>query len=223
MIIPWESALFGVALGYEYSDIDTRFNQGEQQNDGLTVAPYFGFVLSEILSVDGSLGYSRVEIDQFRTEPGTGQRISSSPTSDRWFVTFNMNAFKAYRRWLFGGQLGFLYTRNTQNSFTESNGNFRPEVTNKLGQLHVSGDIAYSLGQFEPFARATYEYDYSLTRISVVGGGPQPANDHNGMVIGLGVRYFSDGGLSGNIEWNRRIGRENLDEDTFMMTIRGEF
>lgn len=220
---PWEQALFGLAFGYETSDVDTRFNNGNQQSDGYTIAPYFGVVISDTWSVDGSVGYSRIDIDQFRTDPASGNRIDSSPASDRWFATLNINAFKAYRQWLFGGQIGYLWTRNTQEAFTESNGVARPEVINKLGQWHVSGDVAYSLGRFEPFARLTYERDYSITEITVVGGGPQPSNDRDGFVAALGVRYFSDSGISGNLEWNRRFDRDNFSEDSLMMTLRGEF
>lgn len=220
---PWEQTLFGLAVGYETSDVDTRFNNGNQQSDGFTVAPYFGALISNVWSVDGSVGYSRVDVDQFRTDPATGARITSSPSSDRWFATFNINAFKAYRQWLFGGQIGYLWTRNTQESFTESNGVDRAEILNRLGQWHVSGDVAYSLGQFEPFARVTYERDFSMTEITVVGGGPQPSNDRDGIVLGLGVRYFSSGNISGNFEWNKRLERDNFDEDMLMATIRGEF
>jgi len=222
-ISPWESALFGIAVGYEFSDIDTGFNRGNVESDGFTIAPYAGFLLDDFLSVDGSLGYSRIDVDQFRTDPATGARITSDPVSDRWFATFNMNLFKAYHEWLLGARTGFLYLRNTQEDFTESNGTFRPEVTNRLGQWHITGDVAYSLGEFEPFVRLTYEYDHTITEITVVGGGPQPSHDRDGFVFGLGVRYFGSGGISGNLEWNRRLGRENFDEDILMATIRGEF
>ena len=222
-ISPWDRTLFGVAVGYENSDIDTGFNNGNQQSDGFTIAPYAGFLLTDLMSVDASLGYSRVSVDQYRTDPATGARINSDPASDRWFAMANFNLFKAYRQWFFGAQFGHLYMRNTQNSFIESNGVVRPKVVNKLSQLHLSGDVAYSLGQFEPFARLTYEYDYSVTRVTVVGGGPQPSNDDDGLVLGLGVRYFSSGGISGNLEWNKRLDRDNFDEDIFMLTIRGEF
>lgn len=222
-ISPWEAALFGIAIGYENSDIDTAFNRGNMQSDGFTVAPYAGFLLTDLLSVDAALGYTHVDIEQFRTDPATGARITSDPISDRWFGAFNMNLFKAYNEWLLGAQTGFLYMRNTQDSFTESNGVFRPKVINKLDQWHITGDVAYSLGEFEPFARLTYEYDYTITEITVVGGGPQPSHDRDGLVLGLGVRYFSAGGISGNLEWNKRLDRDNFDEDIFMLTVRGEF
>jgi hypothetical protein len=44
------------------------------------------------------------------------------------------------------------------------------------------------------------------------------------VLFGLGLRYFStDNGLSGTIEWYKRLGREDYDEDTFSATVRWEF
>jgi hypothetical protein len=37
------------------------------------------------------------------------------------------------------------------------------------------------------------------------------------------VRYFGANGISGNLEWNKRLGREDFDEDTISLTIRAEF
>ncbi|MDZ7737049.1 MAG: hypothetical protein U5P41_13845 [Gammaproteobacteria bacterium] len=66
-------------------------------------------------------------------------------------------------------------------------------MINRLSQLQIGGDVAYSLGQFEPFTRLTYEYDVAVTEITVVGGWPQPSHDRDGSVFGLGVRYFGAG------------------------------
>jgi hypothetical protein len=220
---PWGNTIFGVALGYEMSDIDTRFNRGNEQTDGYTVAPYAGMLLSDNWSVDASVGYSRVDYDQFRTDPVFGTRITSSPSADRWFGTLNVNGFTSWKNWIFGGRIGILHARNIQESFTESDGTFIPEFTNKLGQWNVGGDVAYSFDQFEPFARVIYERDFSMTEIAVTGGGPQPSNDNDNFVFGAGIRYFGSNGLTGNLEWNKRVDRDDFDEDIFSLTVRMDF
>jgi hypothetical protein len=220
---PRENVLFGVAFGYEMSDIDTRFNRGNEQTDGYTIAPYAGMLLSDNWSVDVAVGYSRVDYDQFRTDPGLGTRVTSSPSADRWFGTLNVNGFTSWNNWVLGGRIGILHARNIQESFTESDGTFVPEFTNKLGQWNVGGDVAYSFGQFEPFARVVYEHDFSMTEITVSGGGPQPSNDNDNFVFGAGVRYFGTTGLTGNLEWNKRVDREDFNEDIFSLTIRMDF
>jgi len=42
----------GVAFGYDNGDIDTTFNQGNQDTDSYTIAPYFGALLTDTLSID---------------------------------------------------------------------------------------------------------------------------------------------------------------------------
>ncbi len=169
-IIPWENTVFGLAVGYEGSDIDTGFNRGNQETDGYTIAPYFGYLFTDTWSVDASVGYSRVSYDQFRTDPGIGgAHITSSPDATRWFGTLNVNGFTNWNNWLISGRIGLLHARNIQESFIESNGFFVPEFTNKLGQWNIGGEAAYSYGEFEPFVRGTYERDFSMTEIGVIG------------------------------------------------------
>jgi hypothetical protein len=221
-ISPWERTVFGIAFGYENSDIDTKFNEGNQTTDGFTVAPYFGALLTDTWSVDFSFGYSNIESDQFRIAPGTTTRITSSPDADRWFAMLNLNGVTTYNNWIIGGRIGTLWARNITESFVESDGTVVPEIRSKLGQWRVGGDVAYSFGEWEPFARLTYEHDYSLTEIAVVGG-PQPSNDRDNFLVGAGIRYFNTNGWSGNLEWNKRLGRDDFDEDSVFITIRGEF
>jgi hypothetical protein len=221
-ISPWENTVFGVALGYEGSDIDTGFNSGNEETDGYTIAPYAGYLLSENWSIDASVGFSWIDSDQFRTDPGTGDRITSSPSADRWFGTFNVNGFTSWRNWFFGSRIGILHAENKQESFTESDGTFRSSFTNKLSQWNIGGDVAYSFGQFEPFARVTYEHDFSMTEIAVTSG-PQPSNDNDNFLFGAGLRYFGRNGLSANLEWNKRVDRDDFDEDTFSFTARMDF
>ncbi|MEX2517448.1 MAG: autotransporter outer membrane beta-barrel domain-containing protein [Gammaproteobacteria bacterium] len=222
-ISPWESTIIGLAVGYETSDLKTRFNQGESDSDGFTIAPYFGALLTDNASVDASIGYSRISFDQFRTDTITGQRITSKPDTDRFFATFNGSVFKSYDAWTFTGQAGFLYARNSQDDFVESNGAQVAKLSTSLGQVSVAGEVAYGWNQFEPFARVGYEHDFSRVDINIVGGGPQPSNDNDNFLVGAGVRYYSANGITGNIEWNKRLGRSNFSEDVFTVTIRGQF
>lgn len=222
-ISPMENLLFGVAFGYEFSDIDTDFNAGNQEIDGFTVAPYMGYVLTDTWSINASIGYSSVDSDQFRTDPFTGALITSSPSSDRFFGALNLNGYTTWNDWIFSGRLGMLQARSDQESFDESDGTAVGKFKTELGQWNASGEAAYSWGAFEPFMRATYEHDFSLTRLTLTGTGPQPSQDDDNFLFGLGARYFGENGLSGNIEWYKRLGRQDFDEDTFSATIRWDF
>jgi hypothetical protein len=220
---PWESTVLGIAVGYEDGDTDTTFNLGELETDGYTIAPYFGYLFTDTWSVNFSFGYSDLEYDQFRTDPITGGRVTSSPDAERWFGMFNLNGLTTYGNWILGGRVGTLWARSEVDAFVESDGTSVTEARSKLGSWSIGGDAAYSFGEFEPFVSATYEYDYSMTEIAVTTG-PQPDNDRDDVLFAAGLRYFgANNGISGNLNWTRRLGRENFDEDIFTASIRIDF
>ena len=136
---PWDRIVAGVSLGYENNDIDTTFNGGNIDSDMITVAPYIGGLLNDTFSVDFSIGYSNIDIDQFRTLAGT--RITSSVDAERRFVAGNLNASRAFGNWYVSGRAGLLYAKEEQDAFVESDGTLNPDRSFELGQLRVGGDV----------------------------------------------------------------------------------
>lgn len=217
-----ENTVLGVAFGYDNSDIDTTFNGGNQQTDSFTVAPYFGAILNDTLSLDFNLGYSNVEYDQYRTLTGTTTRITSSPNADRWFGSLNLNAIKFIDQWIIGGRVGALYASSVINSYTESNATVVGEDRTRVGTFSLAGDLAYSLQNYEPFVNLSYQYDFSLRKVTALSG-PQPSNDKDDILLTAGVRYFEKSGISGNLEYSKRLTRSDYDEDRISLTVRVDY
>jgi hypothetical protein len=218
----WENTVLGVAFGYDSGDIDTTFNQGNQDTDSYTIAPYFGALLTDTLSLDFNVGYSRVEFDQFRTLPGTTTRVSSSPDADRWFGALNLNGVTYYDNWILGARIGALYAKSVIDSYTESDMTVVAQTRNKVGSGSIAGDVAYSYKNFEPFLNLSYQYDFELTELFVTTG-PQPSNDRDDVLMRVGVRYFDNNGISGNLEYSKRFDRDDFDEDRISFTVRADF
>jgi autotransporter-like protein len=215
-----ESTVLGVALGYEFADIDTDFNSGNQDTETFTIAPYFGAVLTDLLSVDFNFGYSHVAYDQYRTLNTT--RVTSSPEADRWFGAFNLNALTYKGNWILGARTGMLYANSTINEFLESNGTVVGESQTRLGSVNIAGDVAYMYKNFEPFLNLVYQYDFQLKEI-VAATGPQPENDKDDILLTFGVRYFESSGISGNLEYSKRLMRADYDEDRLSLTLRIDY
>jgi autotransporter-like protein len=215
-----EGAVLGVAFGYESSDIDTGFNGGNQDTDSFTIAPYFGAILDDTLSVDFNIGYSRVEYDQFRTFGAA--RVTSSPEADRWFGAFNLNAITFIDNWILGGRVGFLYASSTIDRYTESNGTVVADSRTKVSTANIAGDVSYIVGNFEPFLNLAYQYDFKQKKISVATG-PQPSNDRDDILLAAGVRYFEKSGISGNLEYSKRLLRDDFDENRISLTVRVDY
>jgi uncharacterized protein with beta-barrel porin domain len=221
-IVPREDVVVGIAFGYEDSDIDTFFNQGQQETDGFTVAPYVGALINETWSVDATFGYSWLDTSQFRTVPGTATRVNSSVDSTRWFINGNVNGYWGIGNWLLGGRTGLLWAQLDQDQFTESDSTVISGQESELGTWYIAGDVSYQWRKFEPFAGLTYEYDFQLTEQAVLTG-PQPSNDDDDFLVRAGLRYFGPYGVSGNFEWYKRLDRADFDEDVYNLTVRVEF
>jgi len=218
---PWDNFLAGVAFGYESVETDTTFNFGQQDSSSYSLIPYFGVLLNDHvdapfdLTLDMALGYSAVEIDQFRVTSGT--RVASSTNSKRWFVTSNVAAAQTYGNWYLGGRLGFLYAKDNLDGFTETDGTANAGQETILGRVSLGADAAYLWGALEPFASATYQYDFN--RDLVTATHPDDADD---VSIGTGVRWYGDS-LSATFEYNTILGREDFDSSSYQFSIRGDF
>ena len=219
---PWDNWVFGAMLGFEDVNTNTTFNGGEIDSNGFTIAPYMGVQLSESVDVDFDLsamfafGYSRLDHDQFRTIGAT--RITSDTTSDRVFFSGNVVAGNTYGNWYISGQVGVLVAQEDVDGYTESNGTVVADDKIELGQVNIGGEAAYAWGSFEPFASALYSHDYNREELS--GGHP---NDQNELNLGLGIRYFSEGGISASAEYTKSLLRDNFDSDSITLTIRADF
>ncbi len=224
---PREGLIMGLALGYETQEVDTYFNGGQQDVDGYTVVPYLALRLGEHYSLDLSFGYSSVDTDQFRLALvgglPVGAQVSSAVDSERYFFSGNLTTNRAYGNWNLSGQVGGLWAKDVQDAFSESNGTAVAGSNFKVGQWRIGGEAAYAWGAFEPYARATFEYDFTRTKAVFAPGVAAPKFDQTDVLAGFGVRYFADNGMSGSLEYSTVLGRENYSEDTIQFLIRAEF
>jgi len=108
-------------------------------------------------------------------------------------------------------------------SYTESNGAVVARSRARVGEGIIAGDAAYTYKNFEPFVNVSYQYDFQLTEITVIGGGPQPSNDNDDILMRVGVRYYDNNGISGNLEYSKRFERDDFDEDRISLTVRVDF
>ncbi|MCP4007980.1 MAG: autotransporter outer membrane beta-barrel domain-containing protein [Proteobacteria bacterium] len=217
---PRDNMVLGVAVGYEDTSIDTDFNQGDLDADGWTIAPYFGMILNETWSIDANLGYSDIDTDQDRSN-GT---ITSDFDTDRWFISANINGFTSYNKWLFSGRAGLLNAESDDDSFTETGVGGQNVDSNRttLTQFNIGGEVGYAMGDFEPYVTATYNYDFHATDIKLTAG-PQPSNDDDDILLGVGFRYFNSDNLSISAQYDSRRGRSDFDEETFSINARWDF
>ncbi len=222
---PREGLVMGLALGYEDQDVDTTFNAGNADMDGFTVVPYLSLMVGDKTSVNLSFGYSDIDISQFRSTGGVpgGAPITSKVDSERWFFSGNAAHYWQYGNWNLTGHAGVFWAKDQQDAFTESDATANLKNSFKLGQWRIGIEGAYPMGAFEPYASATLENDFSRTQIPFAAGVARAQYDPTDVLLGFGLRYFADDGLSGSIGYSTVVGRNDYDEDTFQLMVRAEF
>jgi hypothetical protein len=233
-----ERFLIGAAIGLQELDTRTLFNGGGTESDGWTVSPYAAFIINDIFSIDVAGGFSDLEYDQRRISRADGSDIVGSFDAERTFVSANLNAIWLRGDWVFGGRLGVLYTEEEQDAYTETGtllsataqGSRLRDVADReidLTQLVVGADVGYNFGSIEPYGLLLYRNDLSRDEGIEAGGlpgdftGVQPDDDDE-FQIGFGVRYFSSFGITGSLEYTLVTGRDDFNNGTFMLTVRGE-
>ncbi len=223
-----DKLLYGLALGFESTDIDTDYNGGNNETDGFTVAPYIAYLINDIFSIDFMIGYSDLEYETDRIDNVSGGTITGKFDSTRWFTAANLNAVYTYNQWVFGGRLGFIYTDEEQDPYSENGPNTARTIGERnvdLKQLVAGLYTAYNIGSLEPFISAYYFNDLSRDDGENAGGLPsnigstQPDDDDE-FQVGLGVRYFYRDTVSGSLEYNKVLSRDKFDADVFLITLR---
>ncbi len=215
-----ERYILGLAVSFETSNINTEFNLGNQQMDGFSINPYFAYLISDSWSIDLSLGYGSFETDQYRTPtplliPAT---VDSNFDSTRDFVASNLSYSGIRGNWYLTGWFGLLLANKDQDSYEESDATAVDGQSMDMELWSLGGEAAYGSGAAETYVSLVYEVDKDLDEIEFTTG-DQPANDDDSMLLSVGWRYYG-GDLVANIEFNSRLGADDVTENSISSTLR---
>lgn len=217
-------AIVGLSLSYADTDIDTPFNQGDSQTKGFTLLPYANFNINKWLSADVSVGYAWNDTDIRRVQGG--ETIIGSQDSEGWLAVGNLNAQKWFNLMFLSARAGLLYNEDKRSTFTESDGTVNVGRTNDLTQANIGASIGYWMEPFMPSLSVTYTYDLDREDQVIEGGDLQPANDKDGLTIGLAMSFYGSGstrGLSVSLAATTEVLREDLENKGLSLNVRYAF
>lgn len=229
--------LLGGAIGYESGDIETEFNGGGADSDGVLFTPYVAYLINDHLSIDASFGYTTLDYDQERIAPDNGSSIIAGFDAERWFVNANLAAFTTYAEWAVGAHVGYLYVAEDQDGYVEITAPNNPASTRAktvgqrevtLSQFTAGADVAYPFEYLEPYAYVAYRNDLSRDEGRAAGGLPNAQGavlpgDDDEFELGAGLRLDGEGALSGGVEFNYIAGREDFEAWNLSATLRYGF
>jgi len=220
--LPTNNMVVGVSVSFETTDIDTEFNDGEISGFGFTVSPYIGAILNDSWSLDGVMGVSNVDYDQFRIAPGTTTKITSRVNAERVFFNGSVNYNQLVNdKWFLLATGGLSWARETQDQFIDSSNVITGLRETQLTQGSIGAEMIY-LGnrQFEPYINATYNYDIKKTSVQVVGAGKA---DNDDVLLGVGFNLYPSDTASANVSATTRLFRDNYEEYSITASFRQQF
>lgn len=213
----------GVALGYEKVDITTKYNSGKLESSAWTIAPYVGYIIDETFSVDASIGRTAIDYDLLRSST-----ISAKTDATRWFASANANAKTNLDNFILSGSAGYLWMKENQDGYTESNNNQVSKQNIHFGQYHLTGKVAYP---FElqnkniliPNAFARFEYDAIHEDGAELSTTATATTDPTGVVLGVGADLLTHNNMIFQVSGTTTQLRKNTKAYGLQATFRYNF
>ena len=209
---PLDRVTLGLLLSGSETDSQSTFNTGGSDSDGVSMGLYGSMQLTDIFSVDGNVGFSRQDIDNFRVTGG-GARITGSQDSDSSFVAVGATAAKWWGNWGANGRVGLVYSEAENDSYVDSTGVTISGTETDLAQAQVSGQVNYyaenPIINSLLFLRIGYNNSFERDKVRTLTS-PQPPNDNDEFVLSGGVNFFADGRLTGGVTMSRTLGRDSF-------------
>jgi outer membrane autotransporter protein len=209
--------LLGAALGYESTDIDTRFNGGTVKSNAFTVSPYAAFQICDYLSIDVILSYSFLDYDT--TRPTFLGQVTGGYDADRYMVSSNLNYYYLTGNWNFNARFGYMYTKEDADGFTESDGTRVQSEDTKIGEFQLGGKIGYLINKFELYIGAYYIYDSTMTKTKVPVGQRRPSNDKSEIEAIAGINLFANDTVNLGAEVSTSMGRDDVDNTSVLVNV----
>lgn len=218
--------MVGISGGYESTDLDTTFNKGNLDATGYMVAPYLSFRFNKNFSVDATGGYAWLSYDMDRKDAANNQKWTGSTDATRSFGAIQLNADHAIKKWNLSANIGALYSSEEKDQFIERSGSERRTIasqTTDLGQGFLGGRVGYDFGVVMPYVLARAEWDFSKDEITVATSQVRPDDDDFGLRLGAGLNIYAGSFVTGTIQGETVLLRDDYTEHKALAKIRVDF
>jgi|AGTN01.2.fsa_nt_gi Autotransporter beta-domain. len=219
-----DNMLVGASLGYEHGNVSLKYNGGKLKANNIAFAPYAAYIINDVWSVDAAGGHAWVDYDLSRAN-GT---VSGNTRGSRWFASTNINANVTRGPWQLGSSVGYLYTKEHTDEYTESDGSNADGVKFRLGQAHATFRSGYLFptdwGNVNPFGSVRFEYDANKTAATAVDAvGTKGYDSRFGTTFSVGTNFIIGDNNLLTIEGSTTQFRDNLESYTISGTYRIKF
>ena len=211
-----KNLLLGMAIGYEWTELATIFNNGSMESDGFSISPYAAYLINDSFSIDLMVSFSDLDYDTERMFT----TVYGDYDADRIMVSSNLNYYYLVGNWCLNARLGYMYAEEDADGFTESNGARIRQNDTDFGEIRFGGQASYFINDFELFFAAYYHYDTTMDRTRVEANMKRPSNDKDEVETTAGVNVLANDTLQFGAEVSRIFGRDDVENTSVLMNLR---
>lgn len=215
--------ILGIATGYETVNIGTKYNSGTVEGSSTSLSPYLGYVFTDWLSLDGSLGYSWIKYDFSRNSGG----VYGTTSAGRVFGSTNLNATHRLGDFKLKGALGYMRLYEQQDAYVDSANAQVDKAEVNFGQIRstVGGsyDVVTGFGVLSPNAFVRLEYDLPASHAVMLGNNWMSSADRTGAVFGVGIDAAIGPDLLFNLSATTTQFRQNTEAYSLIGNVRYSF
>lgn len=212
----------GLSLGYERQSVNTNFNRGTWDSNGLVVAPYVVLqLIPNKLFLDATVGYVGQSINLERSNGS----ISADTTGTRFFMSSNLQANLEYGKFRVRPIVGAMWMYQGIEGYQETGTGAQnvQDTTVHFGRMIAGTQVAYTFGNVQPYVLAQYQYDYKSDVPTVGAGQIQPIVYRNSALVGAGVLFNISPRLSSGVQFGTEVGKADYISYTGQGTLRYVF
>ena len=178
------------------------------QTDGYTVAPYLGWQINKLWSLDATIGWGSSDVNN----------VGVTTKADRFFYGTNLTYTNWYGNWQVTGKGSYLYGEEKYGTSTVN-----PAATkNKVDQWRLGAQAGYWMNGVMPY----FGLAYSTDGRSTTNNGAQATDDlgKSAWLWSLGANIISlKNSLTGGIAYSAESGRSHGKRDMLMANINYRF
>jgi outer membrane autotransporter protein len=180
--------LFGVLAQFDWTDEKDDTQNTSADGTGWMVGPYVAARLHQNLIFDGRAAWGQSDNDV--SPLGT---YTDSFDGDRWLLRGKFTGDFAQGPWSFLPHVGVIYFEETQESYTDTLGNFIPSQTVSLGRVTFGPKVGYRRTNpdgttIAPYAAVKGIWDFEEAQIVDIASGLAVGSDE--------VRARFEGGIA---------------------------
>jgi len=232
--------VLGAAVGLMKAKTDLTDNAGDQNAKGYSISLFGEYVPVENAYVDLAMNIGRNKYDGKRRVADSTGEYNSNPRGNQFGIALSAG-YQFYRQSLTLTPYGRVeYVDASIDSFQESGApdplqvdsqRYKSTVLSAGGQAQYA--ISTSWGVLVPYARVEYQYtaQNSAKQVNAQLVGlpssntllPSVGADKSYGNVGLGATAVLPRGMSGYFNYQHLFGKQNFDDDRYILGVRIEF